>query len=278
MSSPGVFLSHNHADKAFVRKLGADLKRCGARVWIDEAEIVVGDSLLYKIGAAIEEMDFLAVVLSPSSVQSEWVKREVEVALHTEFYTKRIKVLPVLHRECEIPPFLRGKAYANFTKELDYTRSVRTLLKSVGLPAEGLILSESECLVAINELARKYDLSFSGLEASPVSSFGTESFRVRRGDGKSVLYCHASNKEVGRAFYVRKGISYFYHVIVGGPESRLGLPTSNEELVDGHGFPTTFFEGGYIQYDPLKRTAKAYIREGKTHVALAEQVLGPPRV
>ena len=74
---PGIFVSYAHADARFAIELGEDLKRCGARVWIDKGEIKVGDSLIERIRSGIDETDYLAVVLSPDSVQSEWVRREV---------------------------------------------------------------------------------------------------------------------------------------------------------------------------------------------------------
>lgn len=42
---PYVFLSHSHANKDFARKLAADLRNAGHSVWIDEAEINIGDFL-----------------------------------------------------------------------------------------------------------------------------------------------------------------------------------------------------------------------------------------
>lgn len=39
-----VFLSHNHADKPFTRRLANDLRQAGHSVWIDEAEINIGPS------------------------------------------------------------------------------------------------------------------------------------------------------------------------------------------------------------------------------------------
>jgi hypothetical protein len=39
-----IFLSHAFEDKQFARKLAKDLRQAGHIVWIDEAEIKVGDS------------------------------------------------------------------------------------------------------------------------------------------------------------------------------------------------------------------------------------------
>jgi hypothetical protein len=76
-----VFMSHNHADKPFVRRLATDLAQGGADVWIDEIEMKVGDSLIGKISTGITESDFVVVVISQNSVTSPWVTQKLEIAL-----------------------------------------------------------------------------------------------------------------------------------------------------------------------------------------------------
>ena len=67
---PSVFLCHSSKDKAFARKLASMLKANGVDVWIDEAEVRIGDSLIHKIGSAIDETDYVAAILSYNSVTS----------------------------------------------------------------------------------------------------------------------------------------------------------------------------------------------------------------
>lgn len=109
-----VFISHNHSDKRFARRLARDLARAGVKCWIDEAEIRVGDSLLDKIQQGIKGSEYLAAVLSPQSVSSPWVKRELEVALNQEMTSGAVKVLPLIIFDCEIPSFVQDRAYADF--------------------------------------------------------------------------------------------------------------------------------------------------------------------
>ena len=61
-----IFLSHTHADKSFVRRLASDLKTRGVKVWLDEWELGVGDSLTQRIQAGILEAGYLALVLLPA--------------------------------------------------------------------------------------------------------------------------------------------------------------------------------------------------------------------
>jgi hypothetical protein len=135
----GVFISHNHQDKTFVRRFGADLAAAGVIPWLDEAEINVGDSLMAKVAAAIDEMDFFAVVLSPRSVGSSWVQQELEQAMTTQLAERKVRILPVLLERCEIPPFLRGKKYADFTSA--YGSAFAGFLRALGIdPGKGGML------------------------------------------------------------------------------------------------------------------------------------------
>ena len=76
-----VFISHSWNDKKFVRRLASDLEARGISVWVDEAQILVGDSLITKIEQAIDDTRLFAVVISVSSVKSDWVKKELEQAI-----------------------------------------------------------------------------------------------------------------------------------------------------------------------------------------------------
>ena len=129
----GVFLSHASIDKPFARRLGNDLRQFGAKVWIDEAEIKICDSLIDKISKGLTETDFLLVLLSKFACSSEWVKREVNIALTKEIHGKKIIVLPCLLEECEIPVFLIDKKYADFRYKSKYLKYRNQLIFTLGL-------------------------------------------------------------------------------------------------------------------------------------------------
>jgi hypothetical protein len=58
-------------------------------------------------------------VLSEASVKSEWVKRELNAALMKELKRKSVVVLPLLLQDCEIPPLVADKKYADFRQGYD---------------------------------------------------------------------------------------------------------------------------------------------------------------
>jgi hypothetical protein len=127
-----IFLSHSHTDKPFARRLASDLRRCGHIVWIDEAEILIGDSLIEKIREGIDSVDFVAAILSSESIDSAWVKKELDLASNREIDEKRVVVLPILLDDVELPGFLKGKCYADFRDEDQYQLSIDALLKRLG--------------------------------------------------------------------------------------------------------------------------------------------------
>lgn len=131
---PSLFLSHTSSDKPFARRLATDLGLGGARIWLDEAEMKIGDSLVAKIGTALAEMNYVGVVLSPDAVKSKWVAKELEIAINREFATESVVVLPFLYRDCNMPPFLTGRLYADFRTEGKYLDGLNKVKDRLGLP------------------------------------------------------------------------------------------------------------------------------------------------
>lgn len=127
-----VFLSHSSKDKFFARKLAETMSSYDVRVWIDEAELKIGDSLVAKISAAIDKADFVAAILSHNSVRSDWVKKELQLAMTKEIGGRRVRVLPILIERCEIPEFLADKVYADFTDPDDFDGPLSKLLHAIG--------------------------------------------------------------------------------------------------------------------------------------------------
>jgi hypothetical protein len=126
----GIFLSHTSVDKPFVRELRKSLLDAGVEnVWIDEAEIMIGDSLIAKIQEGIQKTKYFGIILSPRSIGSPWVKRELETAINMEITSKGVKVLPLIFEKCELPVFLLGKLYADFSTAAVFEESLKRLLK-----------------------------------------------------------------------------------------------------------------------------------------------------
>lgn len=118
-------------------------------IWIDEAEINIGDSLIGKIRDGLDSVDYVAVVLSKASIKSEWVKKEIEIASNREIEEKKVLVLPLVIENVELPGFLKGKFYGDFSNEENYEEMFQLLLRS--LPDS---TAENEMKIEKDELQR----------------------------------------------------------------------------------------------------------------------------
>jgi hypothetical protein len=105
-----IFISYSHKDKAFVDRLAFQLVKARAPIWLDRWELNVGDSLLQRVQTALQDASALAVVLSRSSVESEWCKKELTSGLVRELEEKQVLVLPILLEDCVVPLFLRDNS------------------------------------------------------------------------------------------------------------------------------------------------------------------------
>jgi hypothetical protein len=96
------------------------LRADGIDTWIDEVEVRVGDSIHDRINDGLTRSDFLAVVLSRTSVTSRWVREELNSAAAIEKLTKKgVFILPILLEPCDVPPLLLDRRYANFAEDSD---------------------------------------------------------------------------------------------------------------------------------------------------------------
>lgn len=127
-----VFLSHSDLDRKFAASFVTVLKRHGIKVWYSPRHIAGADEWYGKIGAALNRCDWFVVILSPNSVVSRWVRRELVFALTHERYDGR--VVPVLYKDVDyLTPFWS----LGDTQVIDFTRKredgYRELLKVWGV-------------------------------------------------------------------------------------------------------------------------------------------------
>jgi hypothetical protein len=138
-SAPSVFVSYSHKDKFLVQKIVNELEEKGAEVLIDETELSVRDSLVYKLTNAINKANFIIAVLSPNSIKSKWVQRELQLAIDREIQEDQPIVLPIVCRGLnnqDIPAYLRDKVYADFRPPQKFDVSIARLLRALEMSPE----------------------------------------------------------------------------------------------------------------------------------------------
>lgn len=117
-----VFICHASEDKASVASpLAIELRSRGVRVWFDEAEILLGDSLRQKIDEGLARSRFGVVVLSHAFFAKQWTQRELDGLAEREVLGGRVVILPVLfdltiEALAEHSPPLAGKRAAQWSE------------------------------------------------------------------------------------------------------------------------------------------------------------------
>ncbi|HSK73342.1 MAG TPA: toll/interleukin-1 receptor domain-containing protein [Pyrinomonadaceae bacterium] len=124
------FISYFHGDKDFVRRMERDLHLRDIHIWRDDSEIEIGDSISGKIEEGLRQSYAFVIVLSPEALTRPWVKEELKAAYALRL-AGEFKILPVLHKECEIPPFLADYKYADFREEKRYHEQIALLERSI---------------------------------------------------------------------------------------------------------------------------------------------------
>jgi hypothetical protein len=128
-----VFLSHASEDSHFTIRLADALSKQNVPFWFSKQHIRGGQQWHDEIGAALRKCDWFAVVLTPSSVRSVWVKRELLYALND--VRLRNRIIPILRKKCrhdDLSWTLASFQMIDFTGEFD--QGCSNLLRIWNLP------------------------------------------------------------------------------------------------------------------------------------------------
>lgn len=94
-----IFLSHSSSDRAFADSVAETLRNHGIPVWYSRINILGAQQWQDEIGEALRRSDWSIIILSPNSVESMWVKRELMFALNADKFAD--KIIPVLYQPCQ---------------------------------------------------------------------------------------------------------------------------------------------------------------------------------
>jgi hypothetical protein len=102
-----VYISHAKSDETFARNLSSQLAKRGLSVWSAYEEVLPGDNIWLRTGEALKSSRAMIVLISPDSMRSEHVRREIEYALGDTNYQGR--VFPVQVRPTKNVPWIFEK-------------------------------------------------------------------------------------------------------------------------------------------------------------------------
>lgn len=124
------FISYFSGDREFVDRLTRDLSLRELNIWRDRNEIEIGDRISGKIQEGLLQSYCFIIVLSPKALERPYVQEELTAAYERRI-SGDIKILPVLYKDCQIPLFLAGYAYADFRDERKYDEQIELLAQAI---------------------------------------------------------------------------------------------------------------------------------------------------
>jgi uncharacterized protein YjbI with pentapeptide repeats len=89
------FISYSTKDQEFADRLHADLQNKGVRCWFAPHDMQAGKRIHEQIDEAIRVYERLLLILSPASMESEWVEMEIAKARKRELQEERRMLFPV---------------------------------------------------------------------------------------------------------------------------------------------------------------------------------------
>lgn len=134
-----VFLSYSHKDSELAKQIAEGLVEFGLDIWNSEAEIFPGDNWAEKVSEALKDSDAMVVLLTPESLESITVQREIEYALGNRSYSNRL--IPVLIgseeklSEKNIPWILRRLKIIRLSKPEQTEEGINQITEALKLAA-----------------------------------------------------------------------------------------------------------------------------------------------
>lgn len=133
-----VFISHNYLDKPLAKKLSSELERFGIITWLDEKDILPGQSIPDEITTALENCTHFILIYSEHSKDKPWVKTELNnILMRRNSSSERQPIIIPLLLDKLLPPRLiseiKGIDFNN------YDEGIKQLYKAFDIEKDEII-------------------------------------------------------------------------------------------------------------------------------------------
>lgn len=112
--APSIFISYQHKDKEFARKIAKEMQTVSGHVWLDDQEINVGDSIKDKVELGLKESDYFLIIVSEGAKNSYWAEVELKKAIELGK-----TIFPIKIDNSEMPDIIASIAYADLHDSFD---------------------------------------------------------------------------------------------------------------------------------------------------------------
>lgn len=145
-----IFISYNKADVEFAERLVKRIElephkgrhlRCFFASW----DVAPGENILLKIEDALTNSRLIALIMSPDWGKSDWTTLERAIPVYQDPAGLKGRIIPILRRNCEIPPSIRILNWLDFRTDRNFEREIRKLLARLkGEPYRTLLKTEKK--------------------------------------------------------------------------------------------------------------------------------------
>ena len=184
---PHVFLSHSSVDKEYVKTIA---EKFGSKATYDDFSFEIGEKTFDQILSAINNTDLFVIFLSDTALNSEWVKKELNIALENYDLGKIKQIFPIIidskinYKDTRIPQWM-SQGFASYNlKPIESPfvafRKIETKLKELESNFDDLekndFVGHEQELLSFQEEYYKVDNGITCIIASGLEGMGRTSF------------------------------------------------------------------------------------------------------
>jgi len=139
------FISYSWNDQTFAAQLYDDLEKVGVRCWLNAKEMRAGATISEPIDRSLEARDKILLIVSQASINSSWIRQEIETAIGLEEARKRTVLFPIRLDDSVLSSKstseikqLQDKYIVDFSgwqNSADYRRSFSRLVRDLAISA-----------------------------------------------------------------------------------------------------------------------------------------------
>lgn len=112
-------------------KFAEGLLANGVNVWVDQWEILPGDSLVSKIfEEGLKNATAVVIVLSQFSVNKPWVKEELNASIVAKL-SRQIRIIPVLIDQCVVPGSLSSTVWIKIKDLSSFDEETKAVVAAI---------------------------------------------------------------------------------------------------------------------------------------------------
>lgn len=128
-----IFVSYNKADVEFAERLVKTIEQVEfegryLRCFFSSWDIEPGENILLKIEKSLSNSKFIGLILSPDWLKSDWTTLERVISVHDDPAGLKGRIIPMLRRNCTIPPSIRILKWLDFRTDSNFDREIRRLV------------------------------------------------------------------------------------------------------------------------------------------------------